>query len=500
MNAEQSACASSGKATAWDQIDWSTTERRVRRLQARIVKATQAKRWNKVKALQRLLTCSFSGRALAVKRVTENQGKRTPGVDGAIWKTPGSKHNAIGSLRRRGYRPQPLRRVHIPKANGKKRPLGIPTMHDRAMQALFLQALAPVAETTADGNSYGFRPARSTADAIGQCFLALSKKDSAPWVLEGDIRGCFDHISHEWMLRHIPMDREVLRKWLGAGYVENRTLFPTMAGTPQGGVISPTLANLVLDGLERLLKENFRVKRLDGRLHNPKVNLVRYADDFIITGARKELLEDEVRPLVEQFLRERGLELSPEKTCVTHIEDGFDFLGQTVRRFGRKLLIQPSKKNTHVFLEKARGLIRRARGWNQADLIRQLNPVLRGWANYHRHIVAARTFKKVEAALWQSLWRWARRRHHQKSWNWIVSRYWHRLNGKKVFAVDTGERTPEGKTVWLKLVNVTETKVRRHVKIKAAANPFDPQWRNYFEEREFFKWYGVHWKEETDES
>ena len=500
MNAEQSACASSGKATGWDQIDWSTAERQVRRLQARIVKATQAKRWNKVKALQRLLTCSFSGRALAVKRVTENQGKRTPGVDGAIWKTPGSKHNAIGSLRRRGYRPQPLRRVHIPKANGKKRPLGIPTMHDRAMQALFLQALAPVAETTADGNSYGFRPARSTADAIGQCFLALSKKDSAPWVLEGDIRGCFDHISHEWMLRHIPMDREVLRKWLGAGYVENRTLFPTMAGTPQGGVISPTLANLVLDGLERLLKERVRVKRLDGRLHNPKVNLVRYADDFIITGARKELLEDEVRPLVEQFLRERGLELSPEKTCVTHIEDGFDFLGQTVRRFGRKLLIQPSKKNTHVFLEKARGLIRRARGWNQADLIRQLNPVLRGWANYHRHIVAARTFKKVEAALWQSLWRWARRRHHQKSWNWIVSRYWHRLNGKKVFAVDTGERTPEGKTVWLRLVNVTETKVRRHVKIKAAANPFDPQWRNYFEEREFFKWYGVHWKEETDES
>ena len=163
-----------------------------------------------MKALQRLLTCSFSGRALAVKRVTENQGKRTPGVDGAIWKTPGSKHNAIGSLRRRGYRPQPLRRVHIPKANGKKRPLGIPTMHDRAMQALFLQALAPVAETTADGNSYGFRPARSTADAIGQCFLALSKKDSAPWVLEGDIRGCFDHISHEWMLRHIPMDLSLI--------------------------------------------------------------------------------------------------------------------------------------------------------------------------------------------------------------------------------------------------------------------------------------------------
>ena len=252
-------------ANAWEQIDWSQCERQVSRLQARIVKATQEKRWGKVKALQRLLTCSFSGKALAVKRVTDNQGKRTPGVDGKIWSTPASKHKAMGSLRRRGYQPQPLRRVHIPKANGKLRPLGIPTMTDRAMQALHLLALLPVAETTADKNSYGFRPGRSTADAIGQCFLMLrgGSNSMAEWVLEGDIRGCFDNITHEWMLRHVPTDKAVLQKWLKAGFMENRTLFPTEAGTPQGGIISPTLANLTLDGLETLLKQRFPVKRVE---------------------------------------------------------------------------------------------------------------------------------------------------------------------------------------------------------------------------------------------
>jgi RNA-directed DNA polymerase len=193
-------------------------------------------------------------------------------------------------------------------------------MKDRSMQALYLLALLPIAETTADPNSYGFRPERSTADAIEQCFCALANRHSAQWVLEGDIRGCFDNISHAWMLDHIPTDKEVLQKWLKAGFIENRTLFPTEAGTPQGGIISPTLANLTLDGLERLLKETFRIRQAHGKVHNPKVNFVRYADDFIITGSSKELLENEVKPLVERFMLERGLQLSPEKTCITHIE------------------------------------------------------------------------------------------------------------------------------------------------------------------------------------
>ncbi len=488
MNAAQTACASSGKTNAWEQIDWTQCERQVRRLQARIVKATQEGRWHKVKALQRLLTCSFSGKALAVKRVTDNQGRHTPGVDGVRWRTPASKHKAIGTLRRRGYHPQPLRRVRIPKANGKTRPLGIPTMKDRAMQALHLLALLPVAETTADKNSYGFRPGRSTADATQQCFLMLSRKDCATWVLEGDIRGCFDNINHEWMLHHVPTDRKVLRQWLQAGFVENRILFPTEAGTPQGGIISPTLANLTLDGLEQLLKEEFPPQQLP----RPKVNLIRYADDFIITGSTKELLENEVKPLVEQFLNDRGLQLSPEKTCVTHIETGFDFLGQNFRKFSGTLLAQPSKKNTHALLDKVRQMVRRQRGISQTLLIRQLNPVLRGWACHHRHVAATRTYKKVEWAVWHSLLRWGKHRHSNKSSHWVMQKYWRHLNGRNEFTADTGQRTPDGQIIWKKLYKTTDTRIRRHPKIRGEANPFAPSWRAYFEDRAFFKKFGIH--------
>jgi RNA-directed DNA polymerase len=239
--------AASGVEMSWHKINWAKCHQNVRRLQARIVKATQEGRWRKVKALQWLLTHSWSGRLIAVKRVTENQGKKTPGVDKETWSTPEAKLQAVWSLRRRGYQPLPLRRVFIPKSNGKLRPLGIPTMKDRAMQALHLLALYPVSETTADNNSYGFRPERSTADARAQCFNALAKDKSPQWILEGDIKGCFDNISHQWLLENVPTDKITLQKWLKAGYVYKDELFPTEAGTPQGGIISPTLANLTLD-------------------------------------------------------------------------------------------------------------------------------------------------------------------------------------------------------------------------------------------------------------
>jgi len=484
MNVEQSTCASSGPKARWDSVNWSHCELQVRRLQARIVKATQEGRHGRVKALQWLLTHSFSGRASAVKRVTHNRGKNTPGVDGAIWSTPASRYKAIDTLRRRGYQPQPLRRVYIPKANGKLRPLGIPTMKDRAMQALYLLALLPVAETTGDPNSYGFLPQRSTADAINQCHRVLSQKTGAQWVLEGDIRGCFDNISHEWMLDHLPINREMLKKWLKAGFMEDRTLFPTETGTPQGGIISPTLANLTLDGLERLLKDTFRKKVIRKTVLNPKVNFVRYADDFIITGHSKELLENEVKPLVERFLLERGLQLSPEKTCITHIEQGFDFLGQNTRRYGNRLLTTPSKKNMHAFMEKVRGVIHSNRAAKQENLIRLLNPVIRGWANYHCHIVATPAFRKAEMVLWHSLWRWAKRRHSEKSVVWIAERYWHRLGRRRrLFAVLAGSDAQRSRSVVARLVDPTETPIRRHVKVKSDANPFDPNWREYFENR-----------------
>jgi len=488
MNVEQSMCAASGPESQWEQIDWSQCEQKVRRLQARIVKATQEGRHGKVKALQWLLTHSFYGRALAVKRVTHNQGKNTPGVDGAIWRTPASRYKAIGTLRRRGYFPQPLRRVYIPKSNGKLRPLGIPTMKDRAMQALYLLALLPVAETTADPNSYGFRPKRSTADAIEQCFTVLARKISPPWVLEGDIRGCFDNISHAWMLDHIPTDKKVLRKWLKAGYMENRALFPTEAGTPQGGIISPTLANLTLDGLERLLKKTFRRREIRGKRYNLMVNFVRYADDFIITGCSKELLENEVKPLVERFMLERGLQLSPEKTCITHIEQGFDFLGQNLRKYGGKLLIKPSKKNLHAFMEKVRGEIRSNRATKQEHLIGQLNPVIRGWAYYHRHIEAGSTFWKVKNDLWHLLWRWAKRRHPNKNSAWIVNRYWHWSAGCSwCFATVTASNAQRSRSYEVRLVNPSDIPIKRYVKVKSDANPFDPHWRAYFESRKRFR-------------
>ena len=492
MNAAQAACASSATAQSWDQIDWTGCERQVRRLQARIVKATQAGRWGKVKALQWLLTHSFSGKALAVKRVTSNRGKRTSGVDHVRWSTPRAKLKAIGSLQRRGYRPLPLKRVYIPKANGKLRALGIPTMKDRAQQANHLQALEPVAETLADGDSYGFRRGRSTADAIEQCFTVLSRADAAEWVLEGDIKGCYDHINHQWMLNHILMDTQTLHGWLKAGYLEQETWFATEEGTPQGGIISPTLANLTLDGLEALLEGKFFRTFRKGTLVHPKVHLVRYADDFIITGSSRELLENEVKPLVETFLQERGLQLSPEKTKVVHIQNGFDFLGQNFRKHGSKLLVTPSQKNKKAFLEKVRAIIEANKSASQQNLIEQLNPVIRGWANYHRHCSAKRAFERVDFEIWRKLWRWSRRRHPDKNAAWVRERYFHAIGGRVwTFAVDTGERTPTGRPVYQKLVYAADTSIRRHIKVRAEANPFDPEWQSYFADRAFYQRFGI---------
>ena len=324
----------------WTDIDWVRCEAAVQKLQGRIVKAQKEGRPGKVKALQWTLTHSFYAKALAVKRVTSNKGKNTVGVDKVLWTTPNAKMGAVADLKRRGYNPQPLRRVHIKKSNGKLRPLGIPTMKDRAMQALYLMALNPVAETTADRHSYGFRRERCTVDAIVQCHTILSKEVSPQWILEGDIKGCFDHISHQWLLDNIPTDKVMLCKWLESGFVFNRQLFPTEEGTPQGGIISPTLANMALDGLQAMLAENFKLRRTKMGYFNPMVNLVRYADDFIITCSDRETLETLVRPAVSEFLQARGLTLSEEKTKITHIDEGFDFLGFNVRKYKGTLLIK----------------------------------------------------------------------------------------------------------------------------------------------------------------
>lgn len=466
-------------ARTWHEIDWITCKRNVDSLQVRIVKARKEGRHNRVKALQWLLTHSFSGKVLAIRRVTENKGKNTPGVDGETWNTPEAKWQAIRILTRRGYRSHPLRRVYIPKANGKQRPLGIPTMRDRAMQALHLLALDPIAETTGDRHSYGFRRQRSCADAMAQCHIVLSGKHGARWVLEGDIQGCFDQISHEWILRHIPLDKKVLRAWLKAGVMEQDTFHPTEEGTPQGGIISPVIANMVLDGLEKALEAVGVKRNTRGKIvSNPhKVNLIRYADDFLITGISRTVLEQVVQPLVATFLRERGLTLSSEKTRVTHIDQGFDFLGQQIRSYKGKVLITPAKKSVKAVLTKIRGIIRGHATAKAAYLIQHLNPILRGWVNYHRHICAKETFRRVDHAIQCALWRWATRRHHQKSVRWIWSRYF--LSKDRRYGVFTD--TINGRTV--RLIRASEVAIIRHVKVRTDVNPYVSADRAYYRMR-----------------
>ncbi|MCI0996551.1 group II intron reverse transcriptase/maturase [Pseudomonas corrugata] len=461
--------APSGAPQQWHDIDWCRVQRNVRVMQVRIAKACRENNWRRVKALQRMLTRSRSARYLAVRRVTENQGKRTAGVDRVLWDTPDAKWKAANGLKRHGYKPRPLRRVFIPKSNGKERPLGIPTMTDRAMQALYLLALAPIAETTGDPNSYGFRIERCTADAMGQLFVCLSKKVSAQWVLEADIKGCFDNINHDWLIANVPMDKAVLQKWLKAGVIHKGQLQATEAGTPQGGIISPTLANMVLDGLEAQLKQHLGVTKAK----KLKINVVRYADDFVITGGSKEVLENEIKPWVERFLAVRGLQLSPEKTHVVHIDQGFDFLGWNFRKYDGKLLIKPSKKNVKAFYSKVKEVISTHKTATQADLIRLLNPLLRGWAQYHQPVVAKKAYSRMDSTIFSALWHWAKRRHPNKSLDWVRRNYFRAYEGRNwIFATSVLKK--DGTKTLAPMYLLASTPIERHRKVSGVFNPFDP--------------------------
>jgi len=472
--------ASSHGPDEWAAINWRLAQKNVKVMQHRITKATQDSNWRKVKALQRWLTRSFSAKALAVKQVTENTGKRTAGVDQKLWDTPQQKFNAIAQLENRGYKPLPLRRVYIPKSNGKLRPLGIPTMRDRAMQALHLLALDPILETVSDPNSYGFRKNRATADAMSQIFLQTCRKVSATWILDADIEGFFDNINHDWMVDNVCMDKSILRKWLKSGVFDREQLVATTAGTPQGGIISPALANWTLNGLETELVAHLGATYGVSKVSKLKVGIVRYADDFIVTGASKELLETEIMPWIVNFLATRGLRLSAAKTKIVHIDEGFDFLGWNFRKYSGKLLIKPSKKNAEAFYEKLRKTISENIGTKQKDLIRLLNSMLRGWAQYHSPVVAKEAFSRMESLLFWRLRRWAKRRHPKKSGEWIRQKYWRPIDGRsQVFAADVS--TKEGSKVVREMYSLPSTPIVRHKKIKGAYHPYDPKWEMYGE-------------------
>lgn len=481
-------CATTNRAKNWESIDFSLAESYVKKLQMRIVKAWKMSKYGKVKSLQHLLTTSFYAKALAIKRVTENQGKKTSGVDGELWLTSQAKYKAIEKLNLRGYKPKPLKRVYIPKKNGKKRPLSIPTMTDRAMQTLYKFALEPIAETNADPNSYGFRAKRCTQDAIEQCFTSLNKKKSAKWVLEGDIKGCFDNISHDWILNNIPMNKKLLKLWLECGYIEKQKLFPTEKGSPQGSPISPIISNMVLDGLEKAIKEKYHRRTVNKKTYFPKVNFVRYADDFIVTGESAELLENGVKPIIVKFLAERGLELSEEKTLITHINDGFDFLGVNIRMYKDKLLTKPSDKNFKAIVDKIRQIIKDNPSMKQEILIRKLNPIIIGWVNYQKYNVSSKAFEKLDYEIYKSLWTWCVRRHPKKGRKWIAKKYFHTIGNRTwTFSAATGEKMENGEKYYLRLKYATDTDIKRFTKIQAEANPFDENWQIYFEEREELK-------------
>jgi RNA-directed DNA polymerase len=446
----------------------------------RIAKAEREGRNGKVKALQRLLTNSFYGKCLAVKRVTSSTGTKTPGIDNVIWRTDLQKMKAVSILKGRGYKPLPLKRIYILKKSSKgKRPLSIPAMKDRAMQALHLQALEPIVEERADPNAYGFRLKRSTQDAIEQCFKALGRAKSAAFVLEGDIRDCFGQIRHDWLLENIPMDKQILKKFLKAGFMENGTINPTDKGTPQGSVISPALTVLALTGLEKKLRPSSSYQQ-----NRKKINVIAYADDFIVTAATVELLEKEVMPNLVEALKIVGLELSLEKTKITAIEEGFDFLGFTIRKYKNgRVLTKPSKANIKRFLKEIRYLIKKGIALPTDKLIHVLNKKITGWTQYYRSGVSSKIFSQIDTYIFQALKRWSFKRHPRKGKQWIVKHYWKSHKGDNWrFYCTIQDKNGKKKPLFLK--RAIDTKIRRHIKIIAKANPFDPLYKDYFVKRE----------------
>jgi len=416
--------------TTWADINWHAVEENVRRLQERIYRATTHHAWRTVKNLQKLLVRATSNQLLAIRRtMQENQGKHTAGVDGMVYDTPEARWKLFQEgLSLKGYQPKPVRRVYIPKDNGKQRPLGIPTGRDRVMQAIVKAALEPEWEARFEANSYGFRPGRCTMDAIAAIHTTMSRKDSSPWVLDADISGCFDNLDHSPLLAKLPVFTATLHRWLKAGVVELGSLMPTDTGTPQGGV-GRSLLLVALDGMERL----FDAEYADGRPkapafrrgHNKGIAVIRYADDVVITAPTREVLETYARPRLEKFLQERGLALSEAKTRIVHITEGFNFLGFHIRKFGKRgtLLAVPQKAKVLKHVRAIRAYLDAHKQTPAVTVIRALNPVIRGWANYYRYCAAKHVFQKVRHAQWHMLWVWAKRRHPKKGRRGVKARY-----------------------------------------------------------------------------
>jgi len=484
-----------GRVADWDSINWDTTKRHVRRLQERIFRATRDKDFTKVKNLQKLLVRSHSARLLAVKRVTqENKGKYTPGIDGKIYASSNQRAELAEDVRQTNvfnYKCKPLRRVYIPKSSGDKRPLGIPTVKDRIMQMLVKLALEPEWEVRFESHSQGFRPGRRCMDAIWQIWNSIrivGKSQKNAWVLDADISGCFDNINHDALLKRVPVFRETVRRWLKSGIIEFGKYNQTKTGTPQGGIISPLLANIALDGMERLFgaensKGNYSRPR-DRCGKNKRLNLIRYADDFVVTAPTREIIIEYVLPKLRGFLKERGMELNEAKTHIVHRDEGLDFLGFNIRQYHSRTrsvcLAKPSKKAVKRHLEHIKAMISKNKQMKADELISKLNPIIRGWANYYVYSSAKETFNYIDYRIWKMLWQWCLRRHNNKGKRWIRQRYFMNIDSKKwIF----GERK-ENVLLFCRSFRAG----KRYTPVKGFYSPYDASLHEYWSKRHGKTW------------
>lgn len=371
---------------SWEEINFYKAEMSVKKLQVRIAKAFINNEFEKMASLQHKLIHSFYAKAIAVKIVTSNKGKYTPGIDEVIWLNPIDKFNAISLLRRRGYEPMPLKRVYIQKDNGKFRPLGIPTMKDRAMQTLYGFSLEPISVMSADSASFAYLPNRSARKAIIRMHNILWNNMNYGFIMKTDVKSCFDSINHEWILKHIPMDKKILLKFLKCGYIDNSTFHLTDKGVPQGGCISSLICNMTLDGLEKLLDESF----------GKYVSFIRYADDMLIFGESTKFLMQEVTPVINTFLSERGLTLSEEKTNFYSVYDKVPFLGWEVYKSGDKIIPVPSRKSIDKVLNKVMKICQEYETLPYKELCNKLSQIVRGWVNYYIGIAPVQSLYGVE--------------------------------------------------------------------------------------------------------
>jgi RNA-directed DNA polymerase len=477
------------KQTDWNAINWRKANRAVRNLRHRIFWAAQEGNLKKVRSLQKLLLRSYSNRLVSVRRVAQiNAGKHTPGVDKLVIKTPAARGKMVDALAHYAlWKAKPVRRVYIPKANGKLRPLGIPVVADRCIQAMVKNALEPAWEAKFEGTSYGFRPGRSCHDAIEKIYGLARPNKTKKWVLDADIKGAFDNISHDYLLKAIgPVPgRELIKQWLKAGYVEQEVFQATEQGTPQGGVVSPLLANIALHGMEEALGVKYDYR---GQLIGTRA-VVRYADDFVCFCETKEDAE-QVQGILSVWLAERGLTLSAEKTRIVHLTEGFDFLGFNIRHYpapltsrtGWKLLIKPSKESVQEVQKKLQGLWAKVQGSNTQSVLTKLNPVIRGWANYFRTAVAKEIFSKLDSWMFYKADRYAKRTHPKKPKSWRHRKYWGRFNLDRLDPWVFGDKHTGGY-----LLKFSWFPIERHTLVKGTSSPDDPRLKDYWAKRQAAK-------------